>query len=277
MDALLQAALAGLRRAEQLDPVAELAGEGDVVGRDPADALDIGVGEVDPRAEGKAGEDRQLVRRVDAVDVEAGIGLGIAEALRLGQHVVEAAPRLAHGRQDVVAGAVEDAVQPADAVGGQPLAHRADDRDPAGDRGLVGEREPRLFRRRAQFEAVQRDHRLVGGDHVATGADRRLGQRLCRAVTAADQLDHDIRIGLGRHLDCIVEPAKGREIDAAVPLPVARRHGRDHERPAAALRQQLGPRRQQRQGALADGPQPGERDLERRFHSPTALRAASPW
>ncbi len=237
----------------------------------------IGIVEIDPRAEGQAGEDRQLVGGVDAVDVEAGIGLRIAEPLRVGEHVVEAPARLAHGRQDVVAGAVEDAVQPADTVGGEAFADRADDRHRAGDRRLVGQRNPRFFRGRAERLAVQRDHRLVRRDHVAAGADRRLGQRLRGPVAAADQLDDDIGVGLRRHLDRVVEPAIGLEVDAPVAVAVTRRYGGDAERPAAALRQQVGLRRQKRQRARADRPQPGERDLERRFHSPTALRAASPW
>ena len=44
-----------------------------------------------PRAEREAGEDRQLVRRIDAVDVEARIGLGIAQRLRFGEHLGEVA------------------------------------------------------------------------------------------------------------------------------------------------------------------------------------------
>ena len=69
-------------------------------------------GEIDLGPERRAGQHRELVGGVDAVDVEAGIGLGVARRLRFGQHDVEVAAGLAHGRQDVVAGAVEDAVEP---------------------------------------------------------------------------------------------------------------------------------------------------------------------
>jgi hypothetical protein len=134
-----------------------------------------------------------------------------------------------------------------------------------------------LFRRGAQLGAVQRDHRLVRRDHVAAGADRRLGQRLRGPVAAADELDDDVRIGFRRHLDRVVEPAEARKIDAPVAFAVARRHRRDAQRPAAALLQQVSLHRQQRERACADRPQPGERDLERRAHPLTALRAASPW
>jgi hypothetical protein len=46
------------------------------------------------RSESDRRENRKLVRRVDAVDVEGGIGLGIAQRLRFGEHVGEVAPCL---------------------------------------------------------------------------------------------------------------------------------------------------------------------------------------
>ena len=53
-----------------------------------------GVG-IDLGAEGEAGQDRELVRGVEAADVEGRIGLGIAEPLRFLQAVVEGQPLLA--------------------------------------------------------------------------------------------------------------------------------------------------------------------------------------
>ena len=96
MDALLEPVLGRPREAQQLDAVAELVGERDVERRDVADALDMDAGEIDLGAEGDRGQQRELVRGVDAVDVEARIGLGIAQALRLGEHVGEVAAALAH-------------------------------------------------------------------------------------------------------------------------------------------------------------------------------------
>ena len=109
--------LLGLARdAEQLDAVAELVGEGDVERGDAADALDMHRLERNRPAEGERREDRQLVRGVDAVDVEGRVGFRVAELLRVGQHFGELAPALAHDGQDVVAGAVEDAGDADDAV-----------------------------------------------------------------------------------------------------------------------------------------------------------------
>ena len=71
------------------------------------------------RAEGEARQDGELVGGVEAADVEGRVGLGIAEALRVGQAVLEGQALQLHARQDVVAGAVEDAVDARDRVAGQ--------------------------------------------------------------------------------------------------------------------------------------------------------------
>ena len=110
MDALFEPVLGQPGDPQQLDAEAEFVGELDVEPRDVADALGVHAVGVDRPAEREARQDRQLVGGVDPVDVEARIGLGIAELLRLGQHLGEFAPALAHRRQDVVRGAVEDAV-----------------------------------------------------------------------------------------------------------------------------------------------------------------------
>ena len=78
-----------------------------------------------------------LVLRVKAVHVQRRLGLGVAHPLCIDQNILEVAPLRLHLREYVIAGAVEDAVQPLDAVAAQPLAQRLDDRDAAGDRCLV--------------------------------------------------------------------------------------------------------------------------------------------
>ena len=94
---------------DQLDAVAEFARQADVVQRDVLDALDRDMFVVRPRAERDGREDRELMRGVEAADVHGGIGLGVTKALRVGEHVLERAARRFHLRQQIVAGAVEDA------------------------------------------------------------------------------------------------------------------------------------------------------------------------
>jgi hypothetical protein len=92
VDALEQAARPRLRDADQPHLVPERRRLGDVGGDDMADADDRHIIERGPRTKGHAGKDRQLMRRVDAVDVEAGVRLGKAAGLRLGQHLFEIKP-----------------------------------------------------------------------------------------------------------------------------------------------------------------------------------------
>ena len=58
---------------------------------DRLDALDVDLVEGDLRAEGERGQQRQLVGGVEAADVEARVGLGVALGLRLLQHLGEGA------------------------------------------------------------------------------------------------------------------------------------------------------------------------------------------
>ena len=97
--------------------------------------------EIDPAPKASAARSASLCAASMPSTSKARVGLGVAQRLRLGQHVGEVAAGLAHRGQDVVAGAVEDAVDARDPVGGEPLAQRLDDRDAAGDRRLEGERD----------------------------------------------------------------------------------------------------------------------------------------
>ena len=93
MHAQLDAARRALGDAEQLDAVAELLGVADVGRRQSRDAFGVRRVEVDRHAEGDRRQQRQLVGGVDAFDVEGRIGLGVAQALRFGQHRVEGSRR----------------------------------------------------------------------------------------------------------------------------------------------------------------------------------------
>src|SRR5690606_26664827 len=101
------------RDPEKLDPIAELARELDVERGDVADAFDMHRVQRDPRPEGDAGEDCELMRRIDAVDVEARVRFRVAKRLCLEQDIVEVAAGLPPCGENVIAGAVED---PIDAI-----------------------------------------------------------------------------------------------------------------------------------------------------------------
>ena len=65
---------------------------------------------------------------------------------------------------------------------------------PAGDRGFERQRHAFGFGEPGQFEAMGRNHRLVGGDERHATLESGLRRLIGRAVGAADQLDEDVDI-----------------------------------------------------------------------------------
>ncbi len=267
MHALHQPGLGQLGDAQQLDAVAELARELDVLRPDAADALDVHGREIDARAESHAGEDRELVRGVDAVDVEAGIGLGVAELLRVGQHVGERLARFAHPGEDVVAGPVEDAVDAAQPVARQPLADRLDDRNAARDGGFVGDGQALRFGREGELRAKMREQRLVGGDDVPPRVEGGFHRRARDAVRPADQLDHDVALRLARHLGGVVVPSDARQIEPPVFLARPCGHGDHTQRPPAAPGDQRAIGVDQLEDAGTDRAEAGDGNVEGPAHA----------
>ena len=237
MHALFDSPLRPPGDGEELDAKAQFLGIVDVEGRHVANAFGDNRAEIDLGAEGEAREQGQLVGRVDPIDVETRVGLGVAQGLGFGEHILEGALALAHVAQDVIAGAVEDADDAVDPVGRQPLADRLDDRDAAGDRRLVGQRGPGLGRGPGQRRAVLGQERLVR---------------------------------VPRHDDRVVEPAHPLDIEAPVPVPRSGGHGRYDDRPAAAVGDEIGLGREQLDDAATDRSQAGNGDFQGRCHSPAA-------
>src|SRR4029077_4115627 len=116
LDALRDAAPRPARDAEELDAVAELLGVADVRLGQLLNALPEAFIELHRYAERERGKDRQLVRGVDALDVEGGIRLGVAAPLRVLERSLERQALVAHLREDEVGGAVDDPGDPFDAV-----------------------------------------------------------------------------------------------------------------------------------------------------------------
>ena len=126
--------------------------------------------EIDRGAKGKAREDRQLVRGVDAVNVKARISLGIAKRLRFTEHIGKIAAFAFHRRENIVAGAVEDPEHPRNLVRGSTFAQAFDHGNATGDRGFVFERDILRLCQFGKLKAMVRNHRLVGSyERTATG------------------------------------------------------------------------------------------------------------
>ena len=275
---LLEAVVGQPRDAQELDPIAHLARERDVERRDVPDALGVDRSGRGRAAERQRRQQGELVGGVDAVDVEARVGLGVAQRLCLLEHALEIAPALAHGRQDIVAGAVQDAIDAPDPVAGQALAQGLDDRDAARDRGLEADRHPLRLGQAGELGAVPGEQRLVGGHHRLAGPERRPAERQRRAALAADQLDHQIDLRVGGQRQRVVVPAVAPGRDPALAPPVARRDRHHPQLAAGAQRHQGAVLLEQAQHRAADGAEPGDAQTQRLGHGVQATaRGGASW
>ena len=168
--ARLDAALGARRDAEQLDAIAHVLGRLDVGLGDRLDALDVDLVEGELGAEGEAGQDARACARCRSRRCRTSDRprRSRAPALPSARRRTSGA-RSAIVGEDVIAGAVEDAVDARHLVGGERLAQRLDDGDAAGDRRLEVERDALLLGELRQLDAVLGEQRLVGGDDVLAG------------------------------------------------------------------------------------------------------------
>ena len=127
---------------QKFQAVAEFPGELQVQGVKPADPLHRDGRQVQLGPVRQAHEDGQLVGRVDPFHVQGGIGFGEPLGLGLGQGLGIGGAASGHLGEDVIGGAVQDAEQLQDPVGGQPLAQGQDDGDAAAHRGLERDLHP---------------------------------------------------------------------------------------------------------------------------------------
>src|SRR5450830_634811 len=206
--------------AQVLDAVAQGFGVVDVGGGQLGDAFGVGLVELQRDTESNGRQDRQLVRGIDAFDVEGRIGFGVTQGLGFGQHVFEGTTLLAHFGEDEVTGAVDDAGNPVDAVGRKAFANRLDHRDTAGHGGFERNDHALLAGLGEDFVTVHGDQRLVRGDHVLAVLDGAEHQLAGNGV-AAHQLDDDIDFRVARHFEDIV----GNRNTGGLELRLWRTHG----------------------------------------------------
>ena len=171
--------------------------------------------------EGDGGEDGELGGRIVAVDVGGGVGLGVAQALRVGEHLLEAQALRVHARKNVVRGPVHDAGDGEGVVADERVLERVDDGDAAGAGGLAADLDAGARRLPRERGDVAPEERLVGGDDVLAVCDGVL-EDLGRGMVAADELDHDIDGGVGGDLAPIGGEGVRRKPQGVCALRVAR-------------------------------------------------------
>lgn len=186
----------GFSGADEADGAADLGGVAEVDGGNGADAGSGNVGGRQLDAEREGGEEGEFGAGIEAVDVGGGVGFGVAEALGFGENGVEFAVILLDFAEDVVTGAVEDAVEGFEAVGGDTFAKDAVDGDAAADAGFHGEEDTAGRSLAPEGDAVEGDEFLVGGDNGLAGGDGGLDD-FPGDGGAADQFgdDFDVRVG----------------------------------------------------------------------------------
>src|SRR5690606_16119681 len=167
-------------------------------------------------------------------DIEGGIRLGVAQALRFGEHRVERQAARLHFGKNEVGGAIDDAGNPVDTVGGQAFANRLDDWNAASHGGLEHHHHALAAGSIKDLIAVLGQQRLVGGNHVLALADR-LHDPLTGCGFAADEFHHDIDIGVARDLEAVGGDAHIAVAQQLAGLfDVAHGHGRDFDAPSGA-------------------------------------------
>src|SRR5690606_29402613 len=167
-------------------------------------------------------------------DIEGGIRLGVAQALRFGEHRVEwQATRLHFGKNEV-GGAIDDAGNPVDTVGGQAFANRLDDWNAASHGGLEHHHHALAAGSVKDLIAVLGQQRRVGGDHGLALADR-LHDPLTRSGFAADEFRHDSDIRVARELEAVSGDAHTAAAQQPAPhFSLAPRHARHFAATSAA-------------------------------------------
>ena len=188
-----------MRAANQSDGVPQLVRVLKIERQNAADAFGVNIGRRDLLAESQRRQDRQLRARVVAIHVGARIGLGVAQPLRLFQNVIERGPMLLDFSEDVVAGAVEDAIERSDAVARNAFAQHRVNRDSTGHARFHRQIDAGRDRAIPNFGAAQRHQFFIGRDHRFLVRDGRVDD-LARHRGAAHQFGDDIHFRMRHHL-----------------------------------------------------------------------------
>ena len=195
--------------AQQLDTVAQLFSVFDVKGIELGDAFHMGLVKLHRDAEGNGRHDGGFVRGIHAFNVKSRVCFGVTEALRFLEDHVKAQAFVAHFAQDEIGGAVDDAGDPLNTVGGQTLTQGLDDRYATGHCSFKSHHDTFAVGSRKNLGAMHSEQCLVGGDHMLAGLNG-LHHQLARNAVAANQFDDDINIGVGNDGASVVHYFDGR-------------------------------------------------------------------
>src|SRR6202165_364232 len=186
-----------LRRGHQANRRVQALGIVEVCGADLPDTGYPDVRRGERAVEGQPGENRDLVAGIQAVNVQGGIGLGVACGLGLAEGFGKLQAVAFHLRQDEIGRSVHDAVNGLDTVCRQRLRYGADDRSAAAHAGFNPNRQLLPVGQGKQLLANPGDQGLVGGDHCFPVLNARTDD-FEGHIRTAPRFDHDVDV-LGIH------------------------------------------------------------------------------
>jgi len=221
---------------QQFDRVAQFVGKADVGLLNVGDATARNAVERHRHAKGDLGQNGQLVGGVRAVDIHGRIGLGVAQFLGLGKHVVVAAALFRHACEDVIAGAVQNPLQIDNLVGSKRLGDGGDDGDAAGNTGLEGNGPAVCAARVEDLAAMLGQQCLVRRDHVLAGLEQ-FEHGAAGPVRAPHHFDRDLDAAIVQHFVDIRGQQTGRQRNAASFVEIAHDNAAKLQRSASTRRE----------------------------------------
>ena len=222
------AGLQTFRNGERPNHITKVSSVLNVARVDAFNALGWDVSRKHARTKCEGGQDRQFVPRVSAGDVQRGIRLGEPGLLRRFQRIRKSRSIISHARQNIVAGAVDDAPDGKNSIGSKRLPNHPDHGDGTRDRSLEIQVATIRFRKSKQCLPSLRKQRFVGRHHVLLRVQRRAHQPI-GDCDPADELDDDVDVVPGDEFERVVKQGNARILRAndVEPGRVLIRHGRE--------------------------------------------------
>ena len=118
VNAQLNACFGALGDTQQLDAIAQLLGVFNVGGSQLGNAFDVGLVKLNRYAKSQSTHEGDFVCRVHTFNVEGGVGLGITQSLSLLEDHIKVQTFFTHFGQNEIGGAIDDASDPLNSVGG---------------------------------------------------------------------------------------------------------------------------------------------------------------
>ena len=115
-----------LGNAQQLDTIAEVFRVLNILACEFGNTFGVGGRKLHRNTKADSGHDGELVSSINAFDIKRGISFSVTQRLRFFQHIIKACAFFTHLGQNKVRGAIDNARNPLNAIGCQPLAQRFD-------------------------------------------------------------------------------------------------------------------------------------------------------